>query len=76
MTFAGAFINSTDQYTKLYQFPYLELQDFETPTAGAAQVKPVATFIAKKPSSAPIGMSGVTMPFRLKRIMTNSVTAF
>jgi hypothetical protein len=73
---AGAYINSTDQWTRKYQFPYMELQDFQTPSAGAAQVKPVATWLLKKPSAAPTGMSGVTMPFRLTRIMQNSVVAF
>ena len=47
-TYSGVFINSTDRYSKLYQFPYAELQAFETPTAGAAQVKPVLTFRAKQ----------------------------
>lgn len=76
LTYLGAFINSTDKLTKLYQFPYLELQDFATPTQGAAQVKPTATFMAKEASSAPTGMSGVTKPFRLTKIMQNSVAAF
>jgi hypothetical protein len=76
LTFLGAFINSTDQYKKLYQFPYMELQDFQTPMAGAAQVKPKAMFVLKKPSAAPTGMSGVTNPFRITRIMQNSVVAF
>jgi hypothetical protein len=76
MTYAGAFINSTDQLSVLYQFPYLELQDFQTPSAGAAQVKPQASFVVKKPTAAPTGMSGVTNPFRITRIMQNSVVAF
>jgi hypothetical protein len=75
-TYSGAFINSTDRYSKLYQFPYAELQAFETPTAGAAQVKPVLSFKAKKPASAPTGMTGVVNPFRLTRVMVNSVHAF
>jgi hypothetical protein len=72
----GTFINSTDQLTRKYQFPYIELQDFQTPAAGAAQVKPTAMFLLKKPSAAPTGMSGVTMPFRLTKIMQNSTVAF
>jgi len=75
-TYSGVFINSTDRYSKLYQFPYAELQAFETPTAGAAQVKPVLSFKAKKPAAAPSGMSGVVNPFRLTRVMVNSVHAF
>lgn len=75
-TYTGAFINSTDRYSKLVQFPYVELQDFETPASGAAAVKPVAMFRAKKAASAPTGMTGVTMPFRITRIMANSAHAF
>jgi hypothetical protein len=76
MIYLGAYINSTDQLTRKYQFPYVELQDFTTPSAGAAQVKPTAMFVLKKPSAAPTGMSGVTMPFRLTHIMQNSTVAF
>ena len=76
LTFTGALINSTDALTRKYQFPYMELQDFATPTAGAAQVKPTAMWVLKKPSAAPTGMTGVTGPFRLSRIMQNSVVAF
>jgi hypothetical protein len=76
-TYTGAtYINSTDRYSKLVQWPYLELQDFETPTSGAAQVKPVAFFKAKKPTAAPTGMTGVTTPFRITRVMDNSINAF
>jgi hypothetical protein len=77
VTYTGAlFINSTDQLSKLYQFPYLELQNFVTPTAGAAQVKPRAMFKLKLAESAPTGMDGITTPFRITRIMANSVAAF
>jgi hypothetical protein len=76
ITYLGAYINSTDRLTTLYQFPYVELQDFATPTQGAAQVKPTATFMVKEASSAPTGMTGVTKPFRLTKIMQNSVAAF
>jgi hypothetical protein len=77
VTYTGlTYINSTDRYSKLIQAPYAELQDFETATAGAAQVKPKATFKLKKPSAAPTGMTGVTTPFRITRVMQNSVNAF
>jgi hypothetical protein len=33
-------------------------------------------FMLKKPSAAPTGMSGVTQPFRLREIRTNSIIAF
>jgi hypothetical protein len=76
VTWLGAFINSTDTYKVLYQFPYLELQDWDAPMAGAAQVKPTGTFMLKQASAAPTGMAGVTKPFRLTKIMMNSVVAF
>lgn len=75
LTYAGNYINSTDQYTRKYEFGYLELQDFVTPSAGAAQVKPTATFLVKQPAALPTGMS-TTNPFRIIHIMTNSVVAF
>ncbi len=76
-TFLGAFINSTDQYKKLYQFPYLQLADdgFSAPSAGANQVKPVAKFVARLAPTSPTGMAFVR-PFRLTRVMTQSVVAF
>ena len=76
-TFLGPYINSTDQYKKLYQFPYLQLMDdgFSAPTAGAQQVKPVAKFAARLATTSPTGMAFVR-PFRLTRIMTQSVVAF
>lgn len=76
LTYSGAFINSTDQYSRLYQFPYVELQGAGADTDGAAQVKPDITFVLKKPSSAPTGMTGVTQPFRVTHIMTSSIVAF
>jgi hypothetical protein len=75
-TYSGAFINSTDRYTRTWQFPYVEIQDQATPTQGAQQVKPNTMFMLKKPSAAPTGMSGVTQPFRLREIRTNSIIAF
>lgn len=76
-TYTGlTYINSTDRYGKLYQAPYAELQDFETATAGAAQVKPKAMWKLKKPTAAPTGMTGVTIPLRITRTMQNSVNAF
>ena len=76
-TYTGlTYINSTDRYSRLIQAPYAELQDFETATAGANQVKPKLMFKLKKPSAAPTGMSGVTTPLRITRVMQNSVNAF
>jgi hypothetical protein len=76
LTFLGAFINSTDQHQKLYQWPYLQLSGFEAPiTGGAAQVKPKATFKALLAPSSPTGMAFVR-PSRLTIIQTNSPAAF
>lgn len=76
-TFLGAYINSTDQYKVLYQFPYLQLMadGFAAPTAGAAQVKPKAKFRAALAPTSPTGMAFVR-PVRVTRIMTQSVVAF
>jgi len=77
LTFLGNFINSTDQYKKLYQWPYLQLaQDgFEAPLVGANQVKPKAIFEARIAQTSPTGMAFIN-PFRLTRTMVNSVHAF
>ena len=74
-TFSGSLINSTDSYQKKYEFPYLELTEFSDDVESAGQVKPSATFVARLPAAAPTGMT-VTKPFRLTRIMVNSVVAF
>lgn len=75
---SGTYINSTDAWMKQYQFPHIELVEdgFSAPTNGAEQVKPVAKFACRLPAAAPTGMAGVTRPFRLTRIMQNSVAAF
>jgi hypothetical protein len=74
-TFSGSFINSTDTYQKKYQWPYLQLETFETPTEGATQVKPRAVFMARQAPTSPAGMAFIR-PFRLTRITVNSVDAF
>ncbi len=76
LTYTGAFINSTDAYKRLYQFPHLELDEtngFEV--TGAQQVKPEATFSAKMALSSPAGMAFVR-PFRLTLINTFDTAAF
>lgn len=76
-TFLGPYINSTDQYKKLYQFPYIQLMEdgFSTQTAGANQVKPQAKFACRLAATSPSGMAFVN-PFRLTRVTTNSPVAF
>lgn len=74
-TFSGSFINSTDQYKLLIQFPFVQLTNFEAPVTGANQIKPKATFAARLAPSSPTGMAFVN-PFRLTRILVNSTVAF
>lgn len=74
--FLGSYINSTDQYTLLFQYPYLQVTEFEAPVTGANQVKPKVKWDARLPSAAPTGMSGVTNPMRITRIQVNSPVAF
>lgn len=74
---SGTYINSTDTFSKKYEFPHLEVVDFEdTVEEGGAQVKPRVTFAIYKASSAPTGMSGITKYFRMTRVMQNSTVAF
>jgi hypothetical protein len=74
-TFLGSYINSTDQYKALYQFPYIQLTDFEAPVTGANQVKPKAMFKARLAPTSPTGMPFIN-PFRLTRVLVNSTVAF
>jgi hypothetical protein len=76
VTYSGAFINSTDRLSRLWQFPYVEVQDHDSAAAGSGQIKPAALFMLKKPASAPTGMTGVTHAIRLTQIMANSAHAF
>lgn len=75
MTFLGAYINSTDQYKRLHQWPYLQLESWQAPLTGGGQLKPKAKFRAKLAPSSPTGMAFVR-PHRLTIIQTNSPIAF
>ncbi len=74
-TFLGNYINSTDQYKALFQFPYLQVVEHQAPTAGAKQIKPKVKLKARLATTSPTGMAFVN-PFRLTRVMTQSVVAF
>lgn len=76
ITFTGAYVNSTSQRSLLIQFPYLEVREASMPVSGGENVRPTLNLVAKKPSSAPTGMTGVTQPFRITRISVNSTAAF
>ena len=76
LTYLGSYINSTDRYTKKYEFPHVEVLEWNgADVSGAEQVKPDITFVAKLATSSPTGMAFVN-PFRLTRIMTTSIVAF
>lgn len=74
-TFTGSQINSTDAYSLLFQYPYLQLTSFEENVTGANQVKPKAMFAARLAPTSPTGMAFIN-PFRLTRITVQSVVAF
>lgn len=77
-TFLGAYINSTDQYKILYQWPYLQPMDgggWLAATQGADQVKPILKLRPALAPTSPTGMAFVR-PFRLSRVQVNSVNAF
>lgn len=75
-TFLGTYINSTDRYTKKYEFPHLEVLEWNGADAtGAEQIKPEFTLVAKLAATSPSGMAFVN-PFKLTRIMVTSVVAF
>jgi hypothetical protein len=75
LTYLGSYINSTDRYTRLYQFPHLELDEASLPLDGATQIKPDLVFRAKLAATSPAGMAFVN-PFRLTLIQVNSLNAF
>lgn len=75
-TFTGNFINSTDAFSMRYQFPAVELDEWNgADVEGATQVKPTATFTAKLATSSPAGMAFVN-PVRLTFVNTKSAAAF
>jgi hypothetical protein len=75
MIYSGSYINSTDRYTKKFEFPALELDEWRAPLTGPNQVKPRASYTAKLATTSPSGMAFVN-PFRLTRIQVNSLGAF
>lgn len=75
LTFLGNFINSTDQYKELHQWPYIQLQSWEAQVQGAGLIKPRATFKGLLATTSPTGMAFIR-PYRLTQIMTQSVVAF
>ncbi len=76
LTYTGAYINSTDTYKRLYQFPHVELDETNGfDVTGANQVKPEATFHCKIAATSPSGMAFVN-PFRLTLTNSQATVAF
>ncbi len=76
VTFTGDLINSTDSYTRKYQFPAVELDSWDgADVKGADQVKPEASFTAKLAATSPSGMAFVN-PLRLLITNSSSSVAF
>lgn len=75
LTFLGGFINSTDQYKQLHQWPYIQLQNWEAQLQGAGLIKPRATFKTLLATTSPTGMAFIR-PYRQTLVMTNSLVAF
>ncbi len=75
LTFLGAFINSTDQYKQLHQWPYIQLQSWEAQIQGPGLIKPKAVFKALLATTSPTGMAFVR-PYRQTLTQTQSVVAF
>jgi hypothetical protein len=72
--FEGTYINSLTKRSLLWEFPALQLYSFAAVAASAEQVRPTATFRAKRAGAAPTGMAGLTNPFRLTIVNANSAT--
>ncbi len=65
ITFTGAALATTN-YAVLFQFPNVILEPYEAPVpGGAGQIIPRMTVRALSTTSAPTGMSGVTVPVRV-----------
>lgn len=75
LTYAGNYINSTDRYTKKYEWPNLQPVEHTTTVTGADQVQVSAAFKGYMATTSPNGMAFIR-PLRVTRILTNSVVAF
>jgi hypothetical protein len=70
----GQFINSTTRRSILIEMPAAQIRSFRAPVTGHNQVRPVATYYLHRASAAPTGMAGLTNPFRMTIVNTNSAT--
>lgn len=77
ITITGPVITGSTTYTLLFQFPNLYVPDYKAPVPGnAGQVEPSATFEALSTTTAPTGMTGVTVPIRLVTTGTATTNPF
>lgn len=70
----GPYINSTTRMSMLIEMPSLQIYSNRQPITGNNQVRPVVTFRMKSTPTAPTGMTGLTTPFRVTLVNTNSAT--
>lgn len=77
ITFTGAAIDATSNYGLLLQFPNLDVMEYRAPVPGGAeQVSPGIKLRALSTTTAPTGMSGVTVPMRVVTTGTSSANPF
>lgn len=77
ITFTGQAIDATSNYGVLLQFPNLDVQSFEAKIpGGAGQSEPRMVLTALSTTTAPTGMSGVTVPLRVVTTGTSSANPF
>lgn len=77
ITLTGPVITGSTTYKLLFQFPHLYIPEFKAPLpAGGGQVAPSIRAKALSTTSAPTGMTGVTVPMRLVTTGTMSSNPF
>lgn len=66
LTLTGPLITGSTYYGLLFQFPNIYVPEYAAPIpGGAGQVAPTAKFRALSTTTAPTGMTGVTVPMRI-----------
>lgn len=74
MFIQGPYINSTTRMSMLIEMPALQVYGHRMNVTGQNQVRPVVTYRLKSASAAPSGMTGLTRPFQITLVNTNSAT--
>lgn len=72
LVFLGPFVNSTSQRKFSLEFPAAQVDNITHPVVGHNQVRPSVTLKLRRAAAAPTGMSGLTAPFRITLINSNS----